>query len=323
MGRSRIMKYLTRLVARSYLGHPDQAEILLIKYPRLRDLPAAFFSELRFRMGSARAHRLTALNVELTNRCNLRCSICPRRDAGARPDCDLDFETFRKIIDGTPGLRVLLPFQWGEPLLSPFLVPAIEYAAGKGIRVFVTTNGTLLDEETAGALVRSGLERLTVSFDGDFRTFETIRGVAPEKVINNIRLFKRVRDDAGSACRLDVSMVVDEVTENAAPDFRKTFGSLADRIQYVPRFLSAPRTGRCRELWRGQMVVLSNGDVTICCADCHGAGAIGNVRDRMPAELFNSRALRALRTRHSRNDLPALCLNCSEYSSSLANPRFS
>ncbi len=175
MGRSGIMKYLADLVARNYLGHPDQAEILLIKYPRFRDLPAALFNELRFRIGSSRAHRLTALNVELTNRCNLRCSICPRRDAGARPDCDLDLETFKKIVDTTPGLRVLLPFQWGEPLLSPILIPAIKYAVAKGIRVFVTTNGTLLDEKTADALVRSGLERLTVSFDGNPRTFESQR----------------------------------------------------------------------------------------------------------------------------------------------------
>lgn len=323
MKNSRTMRLLCGFVAKRYLGRPDQAEVIRIKVPTLLDLPAAALNEAAFRLRSTRTFRLTSLNVELTNRCNLGCSICPRREAGARPDADMDFETFKSIIDATPGLKILLPFQWGEPLLSPVLLPSIEYAAKKGVRVMVTTNGTLLNREMAGDLCRAGLERLTVSFDGDFQSFSTIRGVDPGTVFENIRLFRQVRDSLGSRCALDVSMVVDENTEPLMKEFRGLFSGLADRIQYVPRFIEAPRRSACRELWRGILVVLSNGDVTVCCADHQGRGVLGNIAEAMPAEWFNSRPMREFRLRHVSGSLPPLCAMCGEYPSSSVSPRFS
>jgi sulfatase maturation enzyme AslB (radical SAM superfamily) len=319
---SRIMERIARWTAGRYLGRPDQAEILLIKYPRLRDLPAAFLNECCFRLGLSRSFRLTALNVELTNRCNLDCGICPRRGGGGRPECDLDFETFKRIIDATPHLKILLPYQWGEPLLSPVLVPAIEYASGRGIRVMVTTNGMLLDAGRAEALLQSGLERLTVSFDGDPATCSEIRGIDAENVVENIRRFRSMRDAGGHRCALDVSMVVDEATEPRMDAFRRLFENLADRIQFVPRFTSAPRRTACRELWRGVLVVLSSGDVTICCADHEGRGVLGNVAERMPVELFNGPEMRRLRKQHLRADYPALCRDCGEYACASVSPRF-
>jgi len=324
MKSGRIMRWITAQVARRYLGRPDQAEIIATKYPRLRDLPAALLNEAAFSLGLTRSFKLTGLNVELTNRCNLHCTICPHRSGErSRPDCDMDLATFKEIIDGTPDLKILLPYQWGEPLLSPILVPAIEYAAGRGVRVMVTTNGTLLDERNCRALVDSGLERLTVSFDGSRASHEKIRAVPASAILDRIHLFKEVRDTAGSSCALDVSMVVDELTEPEVAAFKKNFTGIVDRIQCVPRFVAAPRRSPCRELWRGILVVLANGDVTVCCADYAGAGVLGNVAERSPVEWFNSEELRNFRRRHRHRDWPQICCNCGEYHSSAVSARFS
>jgi len=321
--RSPFARLLARWTARRYLGRPDQEEIILIKYPRFGDLSAAFLNELFFRLHWTRAYKLTSLNVELTSRCNLECTICPRAAAKGRGETDLDFETFKRIVDATPDLRVLLPFQWGEPLLSPILIPAVSYAAGKGIRVFLTTNGTLLDEKASRGLIRAGLERLTVSFDGSPATFEAIRGVRAGLVMGNIEGFKKIRDEAKSSCALDISMVVDEETEGEMDAFRETFAGLADRIQFIPRFSAAPRRRPCRELWRGVLVVLANGDVTVCCADPSGRAVLGNIREKMPVEWFNSLKMRAFRGRHLRGDFPSPCRNCGEYATPRVSPRFS
>lgn len=323
MKESRTMRWLCSLAARRYLHRPDQAEIIRIKYPTFGDLPAAALNEAAFRIGLSRSFRLTALNVELTNRCNLSCSICPRREQGGRPESDMDLGTFKSILDATPGLRILLPYQWGEPLLSPVLLPAIEYAHTKGVRVMLTTNGTLLDKEMSRDLLRSGLERLTVSFDGDFRSHSAIRGVDSGTVFDNIRLFRELRDSLSSRCALDVSMVVDEKTEPYMREFEQLFSGTADRLQFVPRFIEAPRSNACRELWRGVLVVLSNGDVTVCCADPLGRGILGNIAEAMPREWFNSRQMRLFRKRHVSGNLPPLCAGCSEYRSPSVSPRFS
>ena len=236
----------------------------------------------------------------------------------------MDFDTFRRIVDGTPGLRILLPFQWGEPLLSPMLPRCIAYARQKHIRVMLTTNGVLLDEQRSRALLEAGLERLTLSFDGDLETHTALRGVDPEEILARARAFRRLRDRLGAACRLDLSMVVDRDTEPFMDAFRERFAGLADRIQYIPRFVKGRRTAPCRELWRGVLVVLSDGRVTVCCADPEGKGTVGNVHEGdMPAALFNGPALRRLRRMHRRRDFPDLCKSCAEYRSERVSPRFS
>ena len=117
-------------------------------------------------------------------------------------------------------------------------------------------------------------------------------------------------------------MVVDKETEPYMDEFGTIFEGMADRIQFVPRFVSAPRTRPCREPWRGGLVVLANGDVTVCCADHRGAGVIGNVNERAPRDLFNGPEMRGFRQKHARMSLPELCANCDEYSSRRVSPRF-
>jgi MoaA/NifB/PqqE/SkfB family radical SAM enzyme len=323
MSDSLMMRLVTRWAARYYLGRPDQAELLYIKYPQLRDLWPALRNEACFRMKRDRSFRLVGLNVELTNRCNLSCCHCPRTGPDFREERDMDLATFRRIVDPVTSLRTLLPYQWGEPLLNPVLFEAVAHATGKGIRTMLTTNATLLDEKAARGLLDAGLTRLTVSFEGRPDTQARIRGADPDLVMANTRRFRKIRDTLGSPCALDVSMVVDEGTEPEMQAFRKRFESLADRIQFIPRFVEGTRTRACRELWRGVLVVLSNGDVTVCCADERGRGVIGNALETPLPELFNSDAMRRLRRRHLAGDFPDLCRHCAEYDSTCVSPRFS
>lgn len=319
---SSIAARVTDAVARHYLGKPDQGELLRIKFPDLSSLGAAAMNEAAFLLGSERSFRLTTLNVEVTNRCNLRCSYCPVNRDMAREKRDLPFDRFVELLDRSPTVKTLLPFQWGEPLLHPRIVEMIEVATKRGIRTYVTTNGTLLDDAMNRALLRSGLARLTISVDGDDATHQSTRGVALAPIRERVLALKRQRDESGSPMRIDVSMVVEERTAPGVDEYFRAWSGVVDRVQAIPRLVASPRGGRCREPWRGLLVVLADGRATTCCVDSEGKLALGNVADETPEALWNGEAMARLRRAHRDGDLPDPCRTCSEYRHPAVSPRF-
>jgi hypothetical protein len=323
MKESLVMRMISRWAARYYLKRPDQADLILIKHPRLSDLWPALLNELCYRLRLDVSFRLTSLNIELTNRCNLACGHCLRKVRGGREEMDMDFATFKRVVDGCPTVKNLLPFQWGEPLLHPRLHECLAYAAQRGKRLFLTTNAVLLDDHASTKLIHAGLTRLTVSFDGNLKTHAKLRGVDPDRIMANIKRFKQIRDRLEAPCALDVTMVVNPMTAAYMDEFKTLFEGTADRIQFVPAIVDGPRKRPCRELWRGVLVILSNGDVSLCCADSEGDIVLGSVFEASPATLFNGRILRRLRYRHAQGRLPDLCGRCAEYAPTGVSPRFS
>jgi MoaA/NifB/PqqE/SkfB family radical SAM enzyme len=198
----------------------------------------------------------------------------------------------------------------------------IRFAADRGIRVFLTTNGTLLDRARRRALLASGLTRLTVSVDGDDETHFRTRGVELEPIRQRVLALRRERDAAGAALRIDASMVVDAATEHAFGGFVAAWSPIVDRVQAIPRLTEGARRGACREPWRGQLVVLADGRVTACCADSEGTLALGNVLAEDPASIFNGPAMRALRRCHARGAFPSVCARCTEFEHPAVKPRF-
>ncbi len=321
----RIAHGIAGFAARVYLRKPDQAELLKLKFPDLRSVWAGAWNEAAFRAGASRSFRLTTLNVEITNRCNLRCVYCPVNRSLARPRSDLSFDRFREILERSPTVRSLLPFQWGEPLLHPRVFDMIELAARRGIRTFLTTNGTLLDVERQERLLASGLTRLSISIDGNDAAHLATRGVELAPIRAAVAELVRRRDASGSRLRIDATMVVTAETEHTVDEFFRVWRPLVDRVQAIPRMIAAvdeTRTAKCREPWRGLLVVLADGRVTTCCADSEGALDLGDVRNETPAEIWNGPRMRALRRAHACGKLPVTCARCTEYRHPAVSPRF-
>ena len=91
--------------------------------------------------------RFSRCYLEITNRCNLACSFCPKTK---RPARTLTAEEFR-LLAGK--LRAYTDYLYlhvmGEPLLHPQLQALLETARALGFRVALTTNGTLLPARQA------------------------------------------------------------------------------------------------------------------------------------------------------------------------------
>jgi MoaA/NifB/PqqE/SkfB family radical SAM enzyme len=140
-----------------------------------------FFFRTLGKAGWARTPR--QITLDLTHRCNLRCSFCfyqggedPFRGEGKR-GAFLSFETLKeRVIDrfSTPDYYLT----GGEPFLYPELESLLRHLREKGKRVFVSTNGTLLTETWAEKIVREGLfEKMDISLHGPEEVHDRVSGV--------------------------------------------------------------------------------------------------------------------------------------------------
>ena len=115
--------------------------------------------------------------VELTNTCNLRCTMCPNSSPTGAKRGFMSFDTYKKIIDQCANhvYDINLAHR-GESLLHDRIDDMIAYAKQMGIATRLNTNATLLTEEKSRNLIESGLDFISFSFDGvDPQTYEKIR----------------------------------------------------------------------------------------------------------------------------------------------------
>lgn len=110
--------------------------------------------------------KLQLVAWEVTRKCNLFCAHC-RADAGeTASEEELTAEECRGVIDEISGLgKPILILTGGEPLLRPDLFEIAGYAAGRGLRVVMGTNGTLITAEVAARMAEVPVSRVGVSLD--------------------------------------------------------------------------------------------------------------------------------------------------------------
>ncbi len=113
-----------------------------------------------------------------TRRCNLKCVHCYAHAKDRSFDNELTTQEGKSLIDDLAafGVPVLL-FSGGEPLVRKDLPELAAYAVEKGMRAVVSTNGTLITQETARELKEIGLSYVGISLDGMEEINDRFRGV--------------------------------------------------------------------------------------------------------------------------------------------------
>ena len=318
----RLAGWIASVGARFYLGKPDVRELLEVKFPTMTSVGNALRNEFAYRGERDRSHLLTSVNLELTNHCNLACTICPVNTTMRRTKGYMDPALFKRVIDENPQIDFVLAFQWGEPLLHPNFFELVRYAADRGVRTMITSNGTHLSDENRAKLLTCGLDRITFSVDGDNETHRAIRDYDLDVLRADIRKLVEERDAAGAKLRIDISMVVDHATESALDEYFVEWRGIADRVQAIPRIVAERRTTPCRELWRGALIVLWDGRVTTCCVDSEGLLTVGDAHTEKLVDVFNGERMQALRRAHRERRFPDLCAMCGEYEHPSVSKRF-
>ena len=125
----------------------------------------------------AAAERRPIVVWNITRRCNLKCIHCYSDSDAREYPGELTWEQSCGVLEdlarfGVPG--VLL--SGGEPLIHPRFFDLASHARGKGLRLTLSTNGTLIDRDAAQRLKDTGFAYVGISLDGIGATHDHFRG---------------------------------------------------------------------------------------------------------------------------------------------------
>lgn len=102
-----------------------------------------------------------------TRTCNLKCRHCYMSSDAKKYADELSTEEAKRFIDDLAEFNVpALLFSGGEPLIRPDFFELATYAASKGVRPTLSTNGTLITLEVAQKLKDIGVGYVGISLDG-------------------------------------------------------------------------------------------------------------------------------------------------------------
>ncbi len=279
------------------------------------------------------------IQLEITNRCNLRCLMCTRNQM-TRPTGDMSFETFRRVADEAclePGVVICL-YYLGEPLLNPALEEMVAYLCANRRRsgvntVFgIQTNGMLLNRDRARSLLRAGLRGFGFSLDGLEGDLERIRPGASYSVVE--RHILGLMEVAGELGIHDLDVCITKLCDDpAAPEVARFVERWRPRVANINligiskvegnaymaadgtiRQVGPPDDARPRH-YCGQgsrLLVHWNGDYAFCCPDVNGELRLGNVAERGIREVWNSPEINEIRRRIQAADYTGLppCERC-------------
>jgi radical SAM protein with 4Fe4S-binding SPASM domain len=290
-----------------------------------------------------------SIYIEVTNKCNLRCTYCPlslpeySETVGGFKS--LSMEQFEKVsLDIKAGgkIKVLRFYFIGEPLVNTHLPEMISMAKKMDLadRTELTSNVTLLTEEKSKQLVNSGLDYLRVSISGvEQERHEQITQtkIKVSKIYENLKRFREIRDSMGSSKPFLYIKMLDTLSAEENEKFLEMYKDIADEIAiekpmnwdgYSDHDLIANTYGEDRKKTNPDEVYLHkkqacpfpfynltinvNGDATACCVDWNKATKVGNIFESSITEVWNGREMSKLRELHlfNRRSENSSCAKC-------------
>jgi len=177
--------------------------------------------------------------IKLTSRCNLRCVMCKywRTEREDTLTTARWCEVFGELA--ALGCRKV-HFSGGEVFLRRDFLDLAEAAIGQGLKVNVTTNGTLVDRAAAKRLVAIGVNRVSISLDGpSARVHDAVRGQA-QAFRRSVRTIRRLR--AHGLRRVRINFVVMRGNYRRLPAMVRLAGELgAEELLPMPVDEKRPR----------------------------------------------------------------------------------
>jgi MoaA/NifB/PqqE/SkfB family radical SAM enzyme len=180
------------------------------------------------------------LYLEVTNRCNLLCTTCPRTYEELEPPADMSWNLFTSIVDQIPDLTRAVLHGVGEPMLVKALPRMVRYLTDRGVYTLFNTNGTVLSERSGRALIESGLDELRVSLDAsNAKSFHEIRGKNYfARILRNVRAFREMQEREG----------------HAKPRVSAWLTGLKETVQELPAFVQVAADIGVKEVYLQRLV---------------------------------------------------------------------
>jgi radical SAM protein with 4Fe4S-binding SPASM domain len=285
------------------------------------------------------------VNIEFASQCNLRCQFCSLDHDKAKEL--ISPEILEKFLKGFitdkryGGIKRINLYNGGEVLLHPKRLEMLalmkkykDLAKQKNMpfpEIHMLTNGMLLREKLAEDIIDLNVvDLLGISMDGGTpETFEEMRTNSKWDIFyKNIIAFDKVRKKKNSTVKMSAISCI-------PGDKPISLGWMHPQFQEIYNLLDWYELRRLHN-WGGdieelkipdkkykigctllmeQMVLLPNGDITICCIDLNSKEVIGNILETDFMDIYNCKKrvsyLKLLL--EGKKDQIGLCKNCETF----------
>jgi radical SAM protein with 4Fe4S-binding SPASM domain len=150
----------------------------------------------------------------LTDQCNLSCTHCYSKSGPGRETLgELTTPEAIQVIDDLAGMGVpLILFTGGEPLMREDIWDLARHAKSRGLKMALSTNGTLITPEVAVRIKECGIEYAGISLDGARAgTHDRFRN-SPGAFEQTLAAFPACKD-AGLRCGVRVTLTKENCGE--------------------------------------------------------------------------------------------------------------
>jgi radical SAM protein with 4Fe4S-binding SPASM domain len=206
----------------------------------------------------------------------------------------------------------------------------------KGLNVLMDTNAVLLNKDVAKELLDSGLDFISISFDGyEADTYEKIRVNAKFDITleniktflklkkeNNYKTFVRIRsiEDAGEGFSVEKREIfralfkdlpINDFVTPTLGNWNQDFPD--NEIFQIPKpseiNIHHPYYHPCPHLWTS-LCIRWNGIVIPCCMDLLNQMEMGDMKIKKLLEIWNDNPMLELREKHIKGHLTSPCITC-------------
>ncbi len=289
---------------------------------------------------------LRELNIEFNSTCNLRCKFCSL-DFDKPREC-MDPELLKRIlgeIQTDPrmaNVQQLNLYNGGETLLHPKRLEMFKIigqakkearqAGRKFPKVLLLTNGMLLRESLAREILETeSLDTIQFSLDGGTpEKFEELRVNARwQPFYENVKTLHRLKTEMNAPVKIKSITIVEQPhplkTNWMHPEFKEIINLMdhyelrrlhdwGGEVELEGADTKVVNKKGCMLLMH-QMVVLPNGDVTVCCNDLNSKGVVGNLIEQNLHDVYASKNRRVYldKLNQGKKHELELCRNCESF----------
>ncbi|MCM0649742.1 radical SAM protein [Clostridium swellfunianum] len=279
--------------------------------------------------------RFKKLYIEITNICNLRCEFCPvTRRSGEFMGIELFNNILEQVRNYTDHIYLHVK---GEPFLHPELDKFIDSAENYGLKVNITTNGTLINKVRNKLINKKAIRQINFSlhsFDANDLSFSleeylknildfTLEAVSKTNIIISYRLWnleqdiKSIEKNRHILNLIEKTLELDFKIEEKLLDNRgiklakNIYLNAAERFEWPDNKLEESNTcGFCYGL-RDQIAILVDGTVVPCCLDGEGIINLGNIKHTNFSNIIEGDRAKAIFEGFSnRKVVEELCKKC-------------
>ena len=292
-----------------------------------------------------------SVKIEISGRCNYRCSFCALAVRSEQPTQDMDLNFFKRITKDMrdAGVEEIGVFFIGESFLNPKLLTECVRYLKQDVKmpyVFLTSQASAATKVNIESVMAAGLDSLKWSVNAaDDKQFEEIMKAPAKlrhKAMENIRIAWHLREERGYKTKLYASSIrydgeqqtlMEEcLRENVIPYVDQHYwlplysmGSFAtareEELGYRPTAGNQGRLGALRDplpCWsvftEGHVTV--DGKLTACCFDADGHWTMGDLHQYDFMTAWNSDMFQHLRSKHLAKDVTGtICEKCIAYNS--------